>query len=196
LIERLAPRRGKKAHPATKVFQALRDRVNDEIAFRLSADLEAALGYSQAGWTELAVIHFSSLEDRVVKRIRREKFRRDYVSAAEWILPEHARQQRAPEAEMGFTQGNRAGARAGMKIPASRSAQLRVLRKFEMAKMQKRAGGDHPVRAALKALFLCLLIAGSAVVMSGKKARFTSLAIKSSKESRLAPSAAGKSNTG
>ena len=31
LIERLAPRRGKKAHPATKVFQALRIAVNDEI---------------------------------------------------------------------------------------------------------------------------------------------------------------------
>src|SRR6266480_6348758 len=31
LIERISPRRGKRAHPATRVFQALRLAVNDEI---------------------------------------------------------------------------------------------------------------------------------------------------------------------
>ena len=32
LIERIAPRRGKKSHPATKIFQALRIAVNDEMS--------------------------------------------------------------------------------------------------------------------------------------------------------------------
>src|SRR5205823_4142633 len=42
LIERLAPRRGKKAHPATKVFQALRIAVNDEMR-SLQLGLESSL---------------------------------------------------------------------------------------------------------------------------------------------------------
>ncbi len=42
LIERLAPRRGKKAHPATKVFQALRIAVNDEMR-SLQLGLEGSL---------------------------------------------------------------------------------------------------------------------------------------------------------
>ena len=41
LIERLAPRRGKKRHPATRVFQALRMAVNDERR-SLSSGLAAA----------------------------------------------------------------------------------------------------------------------------------------------------------
>jgi len=44
LIERLAPRRGKKAHPATKVFQALRIAVNDEIG-SLKRGLDAAVKF-------------------------------------------------------------------------------------------------------------------------------------------------------
>ena len=42
LIGRLAPRHGKKSHPATKVFQALRIAVNDEVG-SLKRGLEAAV---------------------------------------------------------------------------------------------------------------------------------------------------------
>src|SRR6185312_12503418 len=42
LIERLAPRRGQRTHPATKVFQALRMAVNDETG-SLRRGLDAAV---------------------------------------------------------------------------------------------------------------------------------------------------------
>jgi 16S rRNA (cytosine1402-N4)-methyltransferase len=44
LLERLVPRRGKRTHPATKVFQALRIAVNDEMG-SLKRGLEAAVKY-------------------------------------------------------------------------------------------------------------------------------------------------------
>src|ERR1017187_431581 len=73
LIERLAPRHGKKAHPATKVFQALRIAVNDEIG-SLKRGLVASVKILKPGG-RLAVITFHSLEDRVVKEFGRERTR-------------------------------------------------------------------------------------------------------------------------
>src|SRR5438477_348858 len=57
-VELLAPRRGKKAHPATKVFQALRVAVNDEIG-SLERGLTGALGILKPG-ARLAVLTFNS----------------------------------------------------------------------------------------------------------------------------------------
>ena len=76
LIERLAPRHGSEAHPATKVFQALRIAVNDEIG-SLERGLAAALKILKPGG-RLAVITFHSLEDRVVKDFGRARAR-DYT---------------------------------------------------------------------------------------------------------------------
>lgn len=59
-------RRGKRTHPATKTFQALRITVNHELAY-LEETLPQCLSLLKPGG-RLAVISFHSLEDRIVKR--------------------------------------------------------------------------------------------------------------------------------
>ena len=66
VVERaLGGRRGAKVHPATKVFQALRIAVNEELS-ELEVGLEAAERALKVGG-RLAVVTFHSLEDRIVK---------------------------------------------------------------------------------------------------------------------------------
>jgi 16S rRNA (cytosine1402-N4)-methyltransferase len=126
LIERLAPRRGKKAHPATRVFQAVRIAVNDEIG-SLKRGLDGALKILKRGG-RLAVITFHSLEDRVVKDFGRARAR-DYTFTGGVDVPE-LREPRAPELKLVTRKAVQPGAAEVAQNPRSRSAQLRIFEKL------------------------------------------------------------------
>jgi 16S rRNA (cytosine1402-N4)-methyltransferase len=126
LIERLAPRRGKKTHPATKIFQALRIAVNDELG-SLEKGLAGAVTILKSGG-RLAVITFHSLEDRMVKDFGRARAR-DYTFTGGVDVPE-LREPRLPELKWLTRKAVKPGAAEVADNPRSRSAQLRVLEKL------------------------------------------------------------------
>ncbi|TPW33598.1 16S rRNA (cytosine(1402)-N(4))-methyltransferase RsmH [Martelella alba] len=72
LIETVSPRKAKdKIHPATRVFQALRVYVNDELGELARALLAAERSLKPGG--VLVVVTFHSLEDRIVKHFISER---------------------------------------------------------------------------------------------------------------------------
>ena len=127
LIERLSPRRGRKTHPATKVFQAVRMVVNDEIG-SLQTGLAGALKILKPGG-RLVVITFHSLEDRIVKDFGRARAR-DYTFTGGLDIPE-LRRPRAPELKWLQRKALHPGAAEVMANPRSRSAQMRVMEKLD-----------------------------------------------------------------
>jgi 16S rRNA (cytosine1402-N4)-methyltransferase len=118
LVERLVPVSGRhirhRIHPATRVFQALRIAVNDELG-QLERALPKALSALDIGAT-FAVISFHSLEDRIVKRAFRTaaKDGGDYelVAKKPFVASDDERHQN----------------------PRSRSAKLRVIRRVNRSK--------------------------------------------------------------
>ncbi|MEP7291737.1 MAG: 16S rRNA (cytosine(1402)-N(4))-methyltransferase RsmH [Chloroflexota bacterium] len=125
VIERAAPRRyDQKIHPATRVFQALRIAVNDELGV-VETTLPQAINLLKPGG-RLAVISFHSLEDRVVK----DAFR---LASTECICP-----PKMPICTCGHHASIRLINRKPLiadeseiaRNPRSRSAKLRVVEKL------------------------------------------------------------------
>ena len=126
LIERVVPRHGRKTHPATKVFQALRMTVNDEIS-SLKAGLAGALKILKRGG-RLVVITFHGVDDRIVKDFGRARAR-DYTFTGGMDVPE-LRKPRAPELKWVDRKPVKPGAAEVAINPRSRSAQLRVMERI------------------------------------------------------------------
>jgi len=114
-------RRGAPVHPATRVFQALRISVNEELE-----ELEAGLGAAEralAPGGRLAVVSFHSLEDRIVKAFLTERAGR-MPGASRHRPPTQAKAE--PSFELLFG-GVRAPGEAELAAnPRSRSAKLRA----------------------------------------------------------------------
>ena len=118
-------RRGRRLHPATRTFQALRIAVNHELE-AIEQGLEAAIGLVRPGG-RVAAISFHSLEDRLVKQIFAAHVGRDEAlmeggsrwsgrePRAAWVVK---RPRTATEDEIAAN-------------PRARSAKLRVIERTE-----------------------------------------------------------------
>lgn len=78
-----------KKHPATRVFQAVRIHVNDELG-QIERMLPQSLKLLKSG-SRLVVISFHSLEDRLVKRFMRDMSKPEAVDRRMPVLPDHLR---------------------------------------------------------------------------------------------------------
>ncbi|HXV00578.1 MAG TPA: 16S rRNA (cytosine(1402)-N(4))-methyltransferase RsmH [Caulobacteraceae bacterium] len=117
----LGGRRGAKIHPATRVFQALRIAVNDELS-QLEAGLVAAERTLKTGG-RLAVVTFHSLEDRIVKSFLTE--RTGATPAGSRHLPHLPGAQR-PSFQLIHKGAQTPGAMEIAANPRARSAKLRA----------------------------------------------------------------------
>jgi 16S rRNA (cytosine1402-N4)-methyltransferase len=114
-------------HPATRSFQALRIKVNDELR-----QIEDALGQavdllSPGG--RLVVVAFHSLEDRIVKRFMSEAAGR--TGAPSRHNPAGLIARDAPKFRLLTVRALRPGARETNQNPRSRSARLRALERLD-----------------------------------------------------------------
>ena len=124
IIRRVVPRAKDGIDPATRTFQALRLRVNDELG-ELDRGLAAAEAVLKPGG-RLAVVSFHSLEDRIVKRFLRARSGGEGVSrhAPEISGP-------APSFDLEGRKAIEASPAEIARNPRARSARLRIARRTE-----------------------------------------------------------------
>ncbi|WP_422371062.1 16S rRNA (cytosine(1402)-N(4))-methyltransferase RsmH [Hoeflea sp.] len=125
LIEKVSPRRPQdKIHPATRVFQALRTYVNDELGELAGALFAAERALKPGG--RLVVVSFHSLEDRIVKRFFQD--RSGKASGSRHLPQIHERKAEfTPVGKQPVTAGE-----AECEInPRARSAKLRAGRRTD-----------------------------------------------------------------
>lgn len=115
-------RKGRKIHPATQTFQALRMAVNEELA-GIEQVLESMLGRIVEGG-RFVVLTFHSLEDRLVKQ-----FFSRHVPREESLQQGGVRRIfEEPPVEWIWKKPKTASAREQAENPRSRSAKLRAVR--------------------------------------------------------------------
>ncbi len=120
VVERAAPARGRRIHPATRVFQALRIAVNRELD-TLPVALAAAVDLLRPGG-RLAVLSYHSLEDRIVKRFIADE-RRGCICPPEAPVCVCGH---APRLRPGGARPGRPGDDEVAATPRARSARLRA----------------------------------------------------------------------
>ncbi|MGE4659122.1 MAG: 16S rRNA (cytosine(1402)-N(4))-methyltransferase RsmH [Gammaproteobacteria bacterium] len=119
LMENLRRAGPQRIHPATRVFQALRIQVNDELQ-ALESALKQCLELLGAGG-RLCVISFHSLEDRIVKRFMSRQARGNPVYAGLPDIPTDARPSLKLIGRLIRPSGEEVAAN-----PRARSARLRI----------------------------------------------------------------------
>jgi len=121
-IEKIIGRHGR-LHPATRVFQALRVEVNDELG-ALEEGLRVLSSRLEPG-ARIAVISFHSLEDRIVKNFFRDQSR-EWLDQPEWPEP-----RKNPDFNLNLITQKpiEPGEEEQRANPRARSAKLRVAEK-------------------------------------------------------------------
>ncbi|MEX0345134.1 MAG: 16S rRNA (cytosine(1402)-N(4))-methyltransferase RsmH [Rhizobiaceae bacterium] len=119
LVEKTIGRRpGDKIHPATRVFQALRIFINDELGELCQALFAAERVLKPGG--RLVVVTFHSLEDRIVKRFIAD---RSTMASGSRHLPAQKGEEPSFERAGGVTKASAAEAE---RNPRARSAKMRA----------------------------------------------------------------------
>jgi len=116
-------------HPATRSFQALRIKVNDELQ-QIEDALEQAVSLLAPGG-RLVVVAFHSLEDRIVKRFMTHAAGR--TGAPSRHDPAGLMTREAPNFRLLTARALRPGDTEANQNPRSRSARLRALERLDKA---------------------------------------------------------------